>query len=101
MKISTEAEVKIKSVIQNKSVEFPRIVLRKGGCAGNILTLLLEEPVSTDEIIEQDGIKFAVSKDAYPFIQDISIELKKDLGEEIILRNEKAKTCRCRKSFRA
>lgn len=101
MKITPEAEIKIKSVIQNNPGKFPRIILKKGGCAGTILALVLENSDESDEIIESNGIKFAVSKDAKKFIEDISIELKTGIGEGIVLRNTNAQTCRCGKSFRA
>ena len=100
MKISKEAESKIKLVIQNSPEKFPRIILKKGGCAGNILVLVLEKPDESDEIVEANGIKFAISPDVLKFIDDISIELKVGLGEEIVVRNTKAQTCRCGKSFR-
>lgn len=100
MKISQEAELKIKSILQNNSAKFPRIVLKKGGCAGTMLVLLLEEPEDSDKFVEVNDVKFAVSEDSFKFIDDISIELKFGLGAEIIIKNNNAITCRCGKSFK-
>ena len=101
MKISNEAEAKIKSVIQNNPNKLPKIILKKGGCAGTMLALTLCVPSESDEIVESNGIKFVVSEDAMKFIDDISIEVKIGLGKELIIRNNKAQTCKCGKSFRA
>lgn len=101
MNISLEAEEKIKKAIETSGEKSPRIVLKKGGGAGNMLVLTLEKPEESDEFVEINGIKFAVSGNALKFVDDISIEVKMGLGEEIIIRNNNAKTCRCGKSFRA
>ena len=100
MEISNEAEVKIRAAIQKDVSKFPRIVLKKGGCAGHMLVLLLELPADSDEFIESHGIKFAVAHDALEYVNDISIELRKGLGEEVLLRNINAPACRCGKSFK-
>lgn len=98
--ISEEAKQKILEVLKDKPNAVARIVLKKGGCAGNILSLILDEPNNTDVVIEVDDIKFVVSPEIQNYIQDVSIELKQSLGTEIIIRNNKAPTCRCGKSFK-
>ncbi len=100
MKISEEAGLKIKSILQSNSGKFPRIVLKKGGCAGSMLILVLEEPKDSDELVEVNDIKFAISEDSLKFINDVSIELKCGLGAEIIIKNNNATTCKCGKSFK-
>ena len=100
MILSRQAEATIKKALEQNSGKIPRLVLKRGGCAGNMLVLLLEEPCSSDRIIECNGIKFAIEKNAIPFVENISIELKPGLSEEIVVRNNDAQTCRCGKSFK-
>lgn len=100
MKVSPAAAVKIRSVLQGASNKSPRLVLRKGGCAGNMLVLLLEPPAADDEMITCEDIEFAVVKDCLAFCDDIVVDLKSDLGGEIIVRRERAQTCKCGKSFK-
>ena len=100
MEISAKAEEQIKKALEQNSGKMPRLVLRKGGCAGNMLVLLLEKPHSSDKIIAHNGIDFAIEKDAIQFAENISIEIKPGLCEEIVVRNNNAQTCRCGKSFK-
>ena len=100
MRISTEAELKIKSVIEKSNSKMPRLVLKKGGCYGTMIELSLDEPADTDSIIEENGIKFAVSSDVKQYVNSLVIEVKKGLCEEIIIRNTQQQSCRCGKSFR-
>ena len=74
MKVSPAAAVKIRSVLQGASNKSPRVVLRKGGCAGNMLVLLLEPPATDDEMITCEGIEFAVVKDCLAFCDDIVVD---------------------------
>ncbi|MDR0630746.1 MAG: hypothetical protein LBF70_01805, partial [Holosporales bacterium] len=63
---SEEAFTKIKLILENNSLKYPRITLKKIGCAGNTLILTLEEKDTADSVVEVNGIKFAISKDALP-----------------------------------
>ena len=100
MKISQSALAKIKVTLQNNSEKLPRIVLRKGGCAGNMLVLLLSMPEKSDVLLDANGVTFAVAEDAVQFIDDMVIDLKTGLTEEITVRLASAHTCRCGKSFK-
>ncbi|MBQ9335433.1 MAG: hypothetical protein IJS10_02730 [Alphaproteobacteria bacterium] len=100
MKISQTAAAKIKATLQNNPEKLPRIVLKKGGCAGNTLVLLLATPEKNDTFLEIDCIRFAIAEDAMQFIDDIFIDLKTGLTEEITVQRTNAHTCRCGKSFR-
>lgn len=100
MEISEKVERKIKKALERNSGKLPRLVLKKGGCAGNMLVLLLEEPGANDKIVEHNGINFAIEKNAVPFADNVSIELKAGLCEEIVVRNNNAQTCICGKSFK-
>ncbi len=100
MEISAEVEEKIKKALEQHSGKMPRLVFKKGGCAGNMLVLLLEEPYTSDKIVEHNGMKFAIEKNAIPFADNVSIELKSGLCEEIVVRNNNAQTCKCGKSFK-
>lgn len=100
MNISKEAEIKIKAILEKTPGKMPRLILKKGGCAGNMLVLVLETPSASDKFIEHNGIKFAIENEAAKFTGSIAIELKLGLCEEIIVKNNDAQTCRCGKSFR-
>jgi Fe-S cluster assembly iron-binding protein IscA len=100
IEISKEAELKIKNSMSIASGKVPRISLKQGGCAGNMLILLLEVPSNTDIFKESSGIKFTISKEAEQFVDDIYIYVTNSLGSEILIKNREAKTCRCGKSFK-
>lgn len=100
IKISKGAELKINDVLKNNPDKIARIILKKGGCAGNILALVLDIENPNDEFVEVNNLKFAISKEAKNYINDISIEVKNSLGTEIIIRNLSATTCKCGKSFK-
>ena len=99
--ISKEAEQLIIAALKNNQGKFPRIVLKKGGCAGHMLCLVLEERQPDDTQVDVNGISFIVSRETLEYVGDISIELKNSLGNEIIIRNLQKQTCKCGKSFRA
>lgn len=100
VKISKEAELKIKEVLKYNPNKIAKIILKKGGCAGNILSLVLDNENPTEDFVEINDLKLAISKDAKNYINDISIEIKNSLGIEIIIRNLNATTCKCGKSFK-
>ena len=100
MKISAEAEAKIKKVLNDNPGKLPRLVLKKGGCAGNMLVLLLEAPDVSDSFVDIRGIKFALAENAMPFVDNVLIELKSGLCEEIAVKVADSLTCKCGKSFR-
>lgn len=100
MQISTEADAKIRKALENAPGKLPRLVLKKGGCAGNMLVLVLETPDNSDTFIEHNGIKFAIEMNALQFARNISIKLKTGLCEEIVVQNNDAQRCRCGKSFK-
>ena len=100
MQISTEAEAKIKSVIAKSNGKMPRLVLKKGGCYGTMIQLSLDTSHNTDDIIEENGIKFAISDDVKKYINSLVIEIKHGLCDEIIVKNTQQQSCRCGKSFR-
>ena len=100
IEISKEAAEKIKKAISDNYGKSPRIVLKSGGCAGNMLVLTLSVPEESDNFLDISGIKFAISKEANEHISDISISVKNNLGSEIIIKNNASKTCKCGKSFK-
>ena len=100
MKVSAEAEVKIRRALRDNPGKLPRLVLRKGGCAGNILVLLLETPDASDSFVDINGIRFALAKNAVSFVDNVLIELKPGLCEEIAVKVADLSTCKCGKSFR-
>ena len=100
MKISDGALSKIKNILELSPEKLPRIVLKKGGCAGNLLVLVLEKPEEMDKLIIHDGVTFAIEDNVKQFVNKIEIELKSDLGDEIVVRVADMQTCRCGKSFK-
>ncbi|GHT88411.1 hypothetical protein FACS1894113_0780 [Alphaproteobacteria bacterium] len=100
IKISDEAAKIINNCLANNPQKLPRILLKAGGCAGNILVLTLGFPAEDDVFEQVKNMKIAVSKDVVKFLDDVSIELKPGLGQEIIVVNNAAKyKCSCGKSF--
>jgi Fe-S cluster assembly iron-binding protein IscA len=65
-----------------------------------MLVLNLEKLYETDELIEINGINFAISNEAQQFANDISIYVKNGLGTEIVVKNNAKQTCKCGKSFK-
>ena len=100
MKISNSAFSKIKETLSVNPGRLPRIVFKKGGCAGNMIVLVLEKPEASDEFISYDGLTFAVSPNAQPFLSNISIDLQPGLCDEIIVHISGSRTCRCGRSFK-
>jgi iron-sulfur cluster assembly accessory protein len=101
IEVSDEAIAKILTALAANNGKVPRIIVRKGGCAGTMLALVLEPARETDERITSNGIAFAVSHEAREYVADIYIHVKYGLGSEIIIRNNAAAvTCNCGKSFR-
>ena len=98
--ITEEALSKIKSVLNNNHNKTPRIILKKGGCAGNMLVLTLDVIHDEDTIVESNGIKFAVDKLAQPHVDSITIYTNSILGTNILIKNNKSPSCRCGKSFK-
>lgn len=100
IKISPEAKFKIKETLKNNPNKTAKIILTKGGCAGNMLSLILNNENPAEEVVEINGLKLAISNETKNYINNISIEIKNSLGTEIIIRNLNATTCRCGKSFK-
>lgn len=98
--ITNDALLKIKSVLHSNTNKFPRIILKKGGCAGNMLVLTLDYIHDTDIIIESNNIKFAIDTLAKPHVSDITIYTNSILGVNILIKNNKSPSCRCGKSFK-
>ena len=98
--ITDDALIKIKSVLKNNTNKFPRIILKKGGCAGNMLALTLDYIHDSDTILESNNIKFAIDSLAKPHINDITIYTNSILGTNILIKKNKSPLCRCGKSFR-
>ncbi len=80
---------------------YPRIVLRSGGCAGNMLLLTLDTIYVGDIECSSNGITFVIEPVAEPYTEDITICVKPGLTPEILIHNNIKKTCRCGKSFKA
>ena len=98
--VSDEARDKIKNVLADKPGVLTRIVLKKSGCAGMMLILTVGSQEPEDSIVEASGISFAISQDALPFSNGISIYIQNGLGGEVVVRNNLAsKKCKCGKSF--
>ena len=99
--ITEEALIKIKSVLNSNPNKIPRIVLKKGGCAGSMLVLILDDINNTDTIVESNNIKFYIEESAKPYTEDITIYTNSILGTNIMIKNNIRPSCRCGKSFRA
>lgn len=98
--ITKEAHEKIKLTLSTTVDLFPRIIIKKAGCAGTMIVLTLSEKETSDILQEVEGITFLISKDAIPFIEDITIYKQDGLTSEILIKNNKAKkSCKCGKSF--
>ncbi|MDR0744554.1 MAG: hypothetical protein LBE97_01195 [Holosporales bacterium] len=100
MKIEISKEAK--AIIQETlcSDKYPKIILRKSGCAGWTLVLIKEVPKAKDIIVESDGIKFYIDAQVLKYTNNVSIKTKSMLDREIIVINNSIKQkCRCGKSF--
>ncbi len=101
--LSPQAEKKIKDVLKNKAGEdFFYIELKSGGCAGFICNFkFLNKIQSEDIIIEQNGIKIAISKQALEIIKGATVEFVQTLmGFHFSINVPNAEeTCSCGSSF--
>ncbi len=87
--------------LSNSTGKVARIDLKRGGCLGTMLILNMGVLNEDDTVITTEGINFAVSKEARPYVDDIEIVLKSDLGNELIIKNNRAPKCNCGKSFKS
>lgn len=72
----TESAVKeLNDFFKDKEKSPIRVYLAPGGCSGPRLGLALDKPGDDDELFEQEGYTFCVSKDLAALTGDISIDL--------------------------
>jgi iron-sulfur cluster assembly accessory protein len=101
IEISYEAASQIRAALsKNGEGKVPRIVLKNGGCAGTMLVLVLENARETDSFEKSGDLIFAISNEAWQYVDDVSIYVKHGLGSEIVIKNNAVATCTCGKSFR-
>ncbi len=101
IQLTENARIFIRKALKAKCNMTPVIKLKQGGCAGNILYLDLTQDGSNINKITIDDIDFIIDTSAIKFIEDITIDIKEGLSPEVVIKNNKADTCRCGKSFRS
>ncbi len=101
--LSLEAEKKIKEVLENKAEKtFFYIELKSGGCAGFVCNFKFVSKIQEKDIVmEQNGIKFAISKQALAITKGSTIEFVQTLmGFYFSINVPNAEeTCSCGSSF--
>ncbi len=96
--ITTKAKSYIKQVTPPNKI--PGIDMIKAGCAGNMLVMKLLPRDKLATIINIDEIEIGITGNVKN-IEDILIDIKTGLTEEIVVTNNSAtQKCRCGKSFR-
>lgn len=98
--ITSEALNIIKEGLDKNQQKFPRIILLNGGCAGSMLSLILDTKSCDDIIINAHGIDFLIDKKLVSLVSDITICTQFALGHTLLIRNNALPTCKCGKSFK-
>ena len=73
--ITENALNELNSYFADKEKSPIRVYLAPGGCSGPMMSLALDEPNDSDEVMEQEGYKFVVDKDLYEKAKPISIDM--------------------------
>ena len=99
--ITSAALKRINHVLSIKQGMSPVLVLHNGGCLGNVLAIELREYSDQLTKVDIDDLIIFISAEASKFIDDdLLIDIKSGIGDNIIVRNRSAKNiCKCGKSF--
>jgi iron-sulfur cluster assembly accessory protein len=103
--ISTNAALKVKTILEQEKENIPqgglRIYVQGGGCSGFQYGMVLDEAAEGDQVFERDGIKVIVDPMSLRYLEGAEVDYKEDLmGGGFAIKNPNAKsTCGCGHSF--
>lgn len=105
--LSARAEKKLQALLQeqNKQDHGLRVYVQGGGCSGMSYGMEFENEIQTsDEILEQNGVKIIVDKFSLKYMAGSEIDYADEglMGGSFQVKNPQAKsTCGCGQSFKA
>ena len=78
-----------------------RLAVEKGGCAGWQYAMKVDEPVATDRIFDQEGVRLIIDQESLPFLTDSCIDYVDSLNDSGFKVNNPnaARSCGCGSSF--
>ena len=72
--LSEKAEDILKDYFKEKEVTPIRIFLQTGGCAGQSLAMVLDEPKETDDVYKINGFTMVIDKELHERTKDIIVD---------------------------
>ena len=100
--LTSSAAKKISSMINEaEDGKLLRIFIEPGGCSGFEYGMSVDFPESTDEVGEDQGVRFAVDQDSLSYLSGSEVHFDDGLtGKGFEIKNPNAQsTCGCGKSF--
>lgn len=73
--VSESAVKELNEFFSDKEKSPIRVYLAPGGCSGPRLALALDAPGNDDEVFDQAGFSFCISKDLFAQTGDISVDV--------------------------
>ena len=71
--VSEDARKELEAYFDGKEKKTIRVFLAPGGCSGPRLALALDEPLDSDDVIEEAGFRFCINKELLAQIKGVSI----------------------------
>ncbi len=101
--VTEKAGKRIREILANdergNAVAF-KIDLKAGGCSGFEYAFSVDSPADTDEVVDYEGIRLAVSKESQERMEGTIIDCDEEIwGWKFVIKNPNAlATCSCGKS---
>ncbi len=103
IQITESAAKQIKSILEDEDTPGSlRVFVQGGGCSGFQYGFTIEEQASEDDLsFEQHGIKVLVDAISMQYLNEATIDFKKDMtSSQFVVNNPNAKaSCGCGSSF--
>ena len=93
----------LKKLIANEGGEVTgvRMAVKGGGCSGMSYVIDFDKERESDNIVEQDGVRFYMDRKSTIYLKGIQLDFKEGLqGKGFVFQNPNAtNTCGCGESF--
>ena len=71
--VSEDARKELEAYFAGRDRKPIRVFLAPGGCSGPRLALALDEPLDSDDVIEEAGFRFCIDKELLAQVKGVSI----------------------------